>query len=133
MPYMKLTSPSVSADTRARIARELTEEVVRLMTPSNGRGLSASELRERCTVHFTPYEPDAFAIGGRMMTERAEREVTMEFSDWGLNERRQRRLAHELTPLLARLFDLEGRAEHVNIRFHPYAPTDFAVAGCSWT
>ena len=93
MPYMKLTSAAQAPKARAQIARELTDAVVRLMTPPFGRGLPPEALRERCTVHFTPYEDDAFAIGGRMMADRNEKEVTMEFADWGLNVRRQRRLA----------------------------------------
>lgn len=102
---------------------------VRLMTPKNGRGLTSQELRERCTVHFTPYTPTSMAIGGKLMRERAESDVTMEFSDWGMSPRLQRRLARELTPVLAQLFAMETRVDHVNIRFHPYPPSDFAVGG----
>jgi phenylpyruvate tautomerase PptA (4-oxalocrotonate tautomerase family) len=129
MPYMKLTSPELSVEHREVVARELTETIVRLMTPKNGRGLSPDELRERCTVHFTPYEPTTMAIGGRLMRDRGEQDVTMEFSDWGMTPRMQRRLAGELTPVLARLFGMEQQLDHVNIRFHPFPPTDFAVGG----
>ena len=129
MPYVTLTTPPLSLDDRQRIAHDLTEAVVRLMTPANGRGLSPDELRERCTVHFTPYEDDMLAIGGKLMRDREEKDVTMEFSDWGLNTRRQRKLARELTPLLASFFGLGTQLDHVNIRFHPYPPSDFAVGG----
>ena len=61
MPYLKLTCPQLDTVQRERVAHELTEEVVRL-NPS--RFLTADQLRERCTVHFTPYEPDGMAIGG---------------------------------------------------------------------
>ena len=53
----------------------------------------------------------------------------MEFSDWGMRPRLQGRLAGELTPVLARLFGMEAQLDSVNIRFHPYPPTDFAVGG----
>lgn len=127
MPYMKLTTPETTADDRARIARELTEAVVQLLTPRNG--LTPQELRERCTVHFTPYEPMMMAIGGTLMRDRIGKDITMELSDWGMTKRMQRRLARELAPLLARLFGMEDHLDHVNIRFHPYPPTDFAVGG----
>lgn len=126
---MKLTTPEVSLERRQIIAHELTETVVRAMTPKNERGLTASELRERCTVHFTPYEPTTMAIGGKLMSDRGDGDVTMEFSDWGMGPRLQRRLARELTPVLTKLFGMEAAPDHVNIRFHPYPPTDFAVGG----
>jgi hypothetical protein len=65
----------------------------------------------------------------KLTRDRGERDVTMEFSDWGLHARMQRRLARELTPVLAKLFAMEQQLDHVNIRFHPYPPTDFAVGG----
>jgi len=40
MPYMKLTTPEMTADDRARIGRELTEAVVQLLTPRNDRGVT---------------------------------------------------------------------------------------------
>jgi phenylpyruvate tautomerase PptA (4-oxalocrotonate tautomerase family) len=44
-----------------------------------------------------------------------------------MSVRRQRRVAAGLTPLLVSLFEAEPGA--VNMRFHSYPPTDFAVAG----
>lgn len=129
MPYMKLTTAVISVERRQEIASELTEQVVRLMTPKNGRGPKPEELREHCTVHCTPYEPTSMTIGGKLMRDRAEQDVTLEFSDWGLGPRLQRRLARELTPVLAKLFGIEAQLDHVNIRFHPYPPSDFAVGG----
>ncbi|HVV48771.1 MAG TPA: hypothetical protein VHO06_03855 [Polyangia bacterium] len=126
---MKLTTPEVPVPRREEIARELTETVVRLMAPPAGRGPTPADLRERCTVHFTPYDPTSMAIGGKLMRDRAEQDITMEFSDWGMTPRQQRRLASELTPMLAGLFGMQNHLDHVNIRFHPYPPTDFAVGG----
>ena len=87
MPYLKLTTPETTTEQRERIARELTDLVVQVMIPRNGRGPSADELRERCTVHFTPYEPTTMAIGGVLMRDRKEQDVTVEFSDWGMGVR----------------------------------------------
>jgi phenylpyruvate tautomerase PptA (4-oxalocrotonate tautomerase family) len=44
-----------------------------------------------------------------------------------MSVRQQRRVAARLTPLLADLFGAERDA--INVRFHPYPPTDFAVGG----
>ena len=129
MPYMKLSTPDVTPQDRERIARELTEAMVHVMTRRYGRGFTPGELRERCTVHFTPYEPATMAVGGRLMQNRDEQNVTMEFSDCGMTTRLQARLARELTPLLGQLFCMDAHLERVRIRFHPYPPTDFAVGG----
>ena len=126
MPYMKLTCPELDAAARVRIAKALTDAVVDLNASAH---VKPEELREHCTVHFTPYSPDGLAIGGRMIGERPHADVTMEYSDWAMSPRRQRRLARELTQVLANLFHLENQLENVNIRFHPYPPTDFAVGG----
>lgn len=44
-----------------------------------------------------------------------------------MTTRRQARAAARLTPLLVELFT--AQLDAVNIRFHPYPPTDFAVGG----
>lgn len=46
-------------------------------------------------MHFTPYEPDGFAIGGKMMADTGGRDVTVEFSDGGLSLRCQRVIARK--------------------------------------
>jgi phenylpyruvate tautomerase PptA (4-oxalocrotonate tautomerase family) len=129
MPYLRLTSPPVDAEHRRRLAVELTDLVVRLLTPPPGRGRpTAEDMPARTTVHFTPYDPDGLAIGGTMMADSGGRDVTVEFSDWGLSLRRQKVIARELTDVLARLLDVED-TDAVNVRFHRYRPRDFAVGG----
>lgn len=129
MPYLRVTSPPLDAEQRRRLAVDLTDLVVRLLTPPPGRGRpTAEDMRSRTTVHFTPYEPDAFAIGGKMMVDTGGRDVTVEFSDWGLSLRRQQVIARAITDLLARLLDVEDLSA-VNVRFHRYQPRDFAVGG----
>jgi phenylpyruvate tautomerase PptA (4-oxalocrotonate tautomerase family) len=51
----------------------------------------------------------------------------VEISDWSMSVRQQGRVAAHLTPLLTDLFGAEPDA--VNVRFHSYPPTDFAVGG----
>lgn len=126
MPYMKVTCAEIDTAARARIAQGLTDAVVLLNASAH---IEPDDLREHCTVHFTPYQPDGLAIGGRLIGDRTEADVTMEYSDWALSRRRQRRLARELTPVLAALFHMEKQLDHVNIRFHPYPASDFAVGG----
>lgn len=77
-------------------------------------------------MHFAAYGEHELFVGGRA-AGRERPDVTVEVSDWSMSPRRQRRVAAELTPLLVRLFGAEPDA--VNLRFHPYPPTDFAVAG----
>lgn len=124
MPYLRLTCPALPAARRREIAEALTEAVVALFTPR--RGPSAAETRERTTVHFAPHRDDELFVGGVAVTAAAP-DVTVELSDWSMSVRQQRRVAAALTPLLAAEFG--AATDHVNVRFHPYPPTDFAVGG----
>lgn len=65
-------------------------------------------------------------VAGRE-TDRTRPDITVELSDWFLRVRRQRVITARLTPVLVQLFAAEPEA--VNIRFHSYPPTDFAVGG----
>ena len=128
MPYMRVHSPPLSAELKQRVAHELTERVVRLMSRPGTPGATPEELRSHCTVHITEWQPEDFAIGG-VMLGGSQVDYTLEFSDWGLGVRRQRRLARELTEVLAKLFSAQDRLDQINIRFHPYPPKDFSVGG----
>jgi phenylpyruvate tautomerase PptA (4-oxalocrotonate tautomerase family) len=123
MPFMKLISPPLRAADAERLARDLTEAVVQLLQRPLGPYASAEELRRHSTIQFAPYQPGTITVGG----EREHQLVVLEYSDWGLNLRRQRRLARELTPLIARFFD--GQTDQVEIRFHHYQPSDRAIGG----
>lgn len=81
-------------------------------------------------MHFTPYgEADLF-IGARTPAQRGVADVTVELSDWSMSVRQQRKVARQLTPVLAQLFGIPtDEVENINIRFHSYPPTDFAVGG----
>ena len=129
MPYLRITGPDVDASRRRAIAASLTDAVVELWYDRRAP-LTKDELRERTTIHFAPYGSDELFIGARTPDERGVSDVTVELSDWGMTPRRQRRVARLLTPLLATLFGVAPDAvDNVNIRFHPYPPTDFAVGG----
>lgn len=126
MPYLRVTCPVVDAPRRREIADELTAAVVELFTPPPGRGPNAEDIRQRTTVHFAAYGTDELFIGGRA-TASEHPDVTVELSDWSMSPRQQARVAAALTPRLVRLFGADPDA--VNLRFHPYPPTDFAVGG----
>ena len=117
------------SERRRAIAEQLTAAVNDLFFDPRAR-LTREELRERTTVHFTAYGGNELFIGGRTPDERRAVDLTVELSDWNMPVRQQRRIAQRLTPLLAQLFDVpQAGVDGINIRFHPYPPTDFAVGG----
>lgn len=124
MPYLRVTCPDMDPTRRRNIAEELTIAVVELFTPP--RGPSAADIRARTTVHFTSYGADELFVAGCAAIDQRP-DVTIELSDWSMSTRQQARVAAVLTPRLVQLFDTEPDA--VNLRFHSYPPTDFAVGG----
>jgi len=129
MPYLRITCPTLPPERCRTIAEQLTNAINDLFFHPRAR-LTREELRERTTVHFLPYTETELFIGGRPPQERSGPDVTVELSDWSMSVRQQRRVARALTPLLAELFGVAPVAiEGINIRFHPYPPTDFAVGG----
>jgi len=129
MPYLRITCPELSDDRRRGIAGRLTDAVNDLLFEPRGR-LMRDELRERTTVHFAPYAPGELFIGARTPEARGARDITLELSDWNMSARQRRRLARGLTPVLAEVFDVPASGwDGINIRFHPYRPSEFAVGG----
>ena len=129
MPYLRITCPDLPAQRRRVIAERLTGAINDLFFNPRAR-MTREQLREQTTVHFAPYRENELFIGGRTPEERNSIDLTVELSDWGMSVKQQRRVAQRLTPLLAELFDIPSAGVHgINIRFHPYPPTDFAVGG----
>ena len=129
MPYLRITCSELDAQTRRSIAERLTDEVNDLFYNPRAK-ITRAELRDRTTVHFTPYGDEELFIGGRTPLERGARDITVELSDWNMSTRLRRRIARVLTPALAEAFgvpptDLDG----INLRFHAYRPSEFAVGG----
>ena len=124
MPYLRLTCPALPAARRRQVAGELIDLLVELFTPP--RGPSPQEIRSRSTVHFTSYDPDELFVGDRAAGPD-QPDVTAEISDWSMSRRPQARVAARLTPVLSSLVDAETDA--VNVRFHSYPPSEFAVGG----
>ena len=64
------------------------------------------------------------------LQERHTPDVTVELSDWSMSTKLQRRIARQLTTVLAELFEVgSDDVKGINIRFHSYPPADFAVGG----
>jgi phenylpyruvate tautomerase PptA (4-oxalocrotonate tautomerase family) len=129
MPYLGITSQSLPASARCAIAGRLTDTIVDLFF--NPRSpLARIDLRERTTVHFTPYGDDELFIDGRTPQQREAPDVPMELSrlvDAGASPTQGRT---RLTPVVMELFGIEkSDADAVNIRFHSYPPSDFAAGG----
>lgn len=129
MPYLRITCPELDLKQRQAIATQLTDALNSLLFEPRGR-LTREELRERTTVHFASYATGDLFIGSRMPEERGSADITLELSDWGMSVRQRRRLARELTSVLGDLFDVPRDGwDNVNIRFHSYRPSEFAVGG----
>ena len=129
MPYLKITCQQLDNERSKAIAESLTQEINDLYYNPKGK-LSREEIRERTTVHFAPYEEGELFIGGKTPRQRDAADITVELSDWSMSVRRQRKIARMLTPVLATWFEVPAsQTDNVNIRFHSYPPTDFAVGG----
>jgi len=129
MPYLKITSPELNSEQCKIISERLTLEINNLFYNPKAR-LSREELRERTTVHFVPYADNLLFIGGKTPKERGVNDITLELSDWYMSVKQQRKIAKYLTPILAELFKVQlEKIDNINIRFHSYPPTDFAVGG----
>ena len=129
MPYLRITCADIPLERRQIIAERLTAEINDLFFDPHAP-VSREELRQRTTVHFTPYRKGDLFIGARAPDERGGADLTVELSDWGMSARQQRRVADKLTKVLAELFGFGlEEMDNINIRFHPYPPKDFAVGG----
>lgn len=129
MPYLRLTCPDLPANRRQTIARVLTEAIDKLLFDPRA-GISPDDLRRRTTVHFLPYGPAELFIGDEAAEADTAPDITLELSDWGMSVRQRRRLASQLTPVVAGLFDMpREKWDSINVRFHPYRLTEFAVGG----
>lgn len=129
MPYLKITCPVLEPAKYAAVAAELTDVVNELFYNPKAR-LTREDLRERTTVHFTPYRQDEIYIGARTPAQRGHFDITIELSDWYMSVKQQRKTASRMTAVIAKLFDIPSNHEdNINLRFHSYPPTDFAVGG----
>lgn len=129
MPYLKITCMVLETENYTNIAHALTDAVNDLFYNPKAH-LTREELRERTTIHFTPYLENEFYIGGKTTSQRKQQDITIEISDWYMSVKQQKKLARELTPIVARLFSVaDSQLDNINLRFYSYPPADFAVGG----
>ena len=128
MPYLRVSCSELDTLQYASIALELTNIVNDLFYHPKAR-LTREALRERTTVHIVPYKEGEFYIGTKTPVQRRHPDITIELSDWFMSVKQQRKVAAQMTPVVAKLFGmLPAEVGNINFRFHSYPPTDFAVA-----
>ena len=93
-------------------------------------GLSPHSPKMCIRDSFFPYAQGEIFIGARTPATRGHTDITVELSDRSMSVAQQRKVAVDLTPRLAALFGVPpDQLDAINIRFHSYSPTDFAVGG----
>jgi len=75
-----------------------------------------------------PIEKESFISVRRRRPKRGHADITIELSDWYMSVKQQRKVAEQMTPIVAKLFNIApADSDNINFRFHSYPPTDFAV------
>jgi phenylpyruvate tautomerase PptA (4-oxalocrotonate tautomerase family) len=123
MPYLRLYSPELSLDQKRRIARELTEAMMKILHQKEDE-------RYWCTLQFVPYRLEDFAVGGRLAYDSMQADYYLEYGDHHLTQERREKIAQGLTPLLAELLDLKPTETHrIQIQFKPFDTRDLTIGG----
>ncbi|HEY0394635.1 MAG TPA: hypothetical protein VGD01_09085 [Candidatus Elarobacter sp.] len=121
MPYLRLSSLPLDEATKRHLADELTATVLDILE---------GEKPEWTSVHFTPFLPDDFAIGGRLVSDGAIPDTHLELSAPGVDEKRWFALRNRLTDVLIEALAIpDSERWHVNVKLNRYDPHSFAVAG----
>ena len=92
MPYIRLFSVPLPLDTKRRLAKDITEAVLRAMP---------GHKREWTPGHFTPYRPEDFATGGKLIIDGLSRDYFVEFASPNFPAEEMKAVVESLTPLLA--------------------------------
>ena len=121
MPYLRLSSLPLDEATKRHLADELTATVLEILP---------HERPERTSVHFTPFEPDDFAIAGRLVADGAIPDTHLELSATEVDEKSWFALRNRLTDVLVEALGIpESERWHVNVKLNRYDAHSFAVAG----
>ena len=91
MPYLRLSSLPLGESTKRHLADELTATVLDILPDENP---------ERTSVHFTPFQPDDFAIAGRLVSDGGIADTHLEISAPGVDEKSWFALRNRLTDVL---------------------------------
>lgn len=121
MPYLRLASLPLTEATKRQLADELTATVLDILP---------AEKPEWTSVHFTPFEPDDFAIAGRLVADGGIADTHLEISAPGVDEKSWFALRNRLTDVLVdALMIPDNERWHVNVKLNTYDPHSFALAG----
>ena len=121
MPYLRLSSLPLDDETKRHLADELTATVLDILP---------DEKPEWTSVHFTPFEPDEFAIAGRLVADGAIPDTHLEISAPVVDEKSWFALRNRLTDVLIEALAIpESERWHVNVKLIRYDAHSFAVAG----
>ncbi|MEA2688891.1 MAG: hypothetical protein QOD51_1498 [Candidatus Eremiobacteraeota bacterium] len=121
MPYLRLSSLPLDAETKRHLADELTVTVLEILT---------DQKPEWTSVHFTPFEPGDFAIAGRLVADGAIADTHLEISAPDVDEKSWFALRNRLTDILIEALGIpDSERWHVNVKLNRYDPHSFAVAG----
>src|ERR1700681_1906002 len=121
MPYLRLSSLPLDDRTKRHLADELTSTVLDILPDGNP---------EWTSVHFTPFQPDEFAIAGRLVADGGIADTHLEISAPGVDEKRWFALRNRLTDVLVEALGIpDNERWHVNVKLNQYDPHTYAVAG----
>jgi phenylpyruvate tautomerase PptA (4-oxalocrotonate tautomerase family) len=121
MPYLRLSSLPLDEATKRHLADELTATVLEILP---------HEKPEWTSVHFTPFDPDDFAVAGRLVADGAIPDTHLEISAPGVDEKSWFALRNRLTDVLIEALTIpDSERWHVNVKLNRYDPHSFAVAG----
>jgi phenylpyruvate tautomerase PptA (4-oxalocrotonate tautomerase family) len=121
MPYLRLSSLPLDDATKRHLADELTSTVLEVLT---------DQKPEWTTVHFTPFQPDDFAVAGRLVSDGALADTHLEISAPGVDEKSWFALRNRLNDVLVDALAIpDSERWHVNVKLNRYDPHSFAVAG----
>ena len=121
MPYLRLSSLPLDAETKRHLADELTATVLDILT---------DEKPEWTSVHFTAFEPGDFAIAGRLVADGGIVDTHLEISAPGVDEKSWFALRNRLTDVLIEALGIpDSERWHVNVKLNRYDPHSFALAG----
>ena len=121
MPYLRLSSLPLDYATKRHLADELTSTVLDVLT---------DQKPEWATVHFTAFEPNDFAVAGRLVSDGAIADTHLELSAPDVDEKSWFALRNRLTDVLIEALGIpDSERWHVNVKLNRYDPHSFAVAG----
>ncbi len=121
MPYLRLSSLPLEESAKRHLADELTATVLDILP---------DEKPEWTSVHFTPFQPDDFAIAGRLVSDGGIADTHLEISAPGVDEKSWFALRNRLTDVLVEALAIPDHDRwHVNVKLNRYDPHSFAMAG----